>query len=97
MYVHPRPGLTAAVIRALEETGNRGIVGRGFITTGADVGVPVPLIENADHALSDAADLISAHNHDEALVRVGLAPSRSRTPSRRRASTGGRNVDEQQR
>ena len=75
MYVHPRPGLTAAVIRALEETGIRGIVGRGFITTGADVGVPVPLIENADHALSDAADLISTHTHDEALVRVGLAPS----------------------
>lgn len=75
MYVHPRPGLTAAVIDALEGIGIRGVVGRGFITTGTENGVPARLVEDIDHSLNDAADLIGRQNRDDALVRVGLAPT----------------------
>lgn len=74
MYAHPREHLTAAVIRAFEETGMRGIVARGYLTAGKEFGVPEPLIEDVDSALSDARDLIQKHNKPGARVQVGLAP-----------------------
>jgi 5-methylthioadenosine/S-adenosylhomocysteine deaminase len=74
MYVHPVPGLGEQVVRAYQETGMRGFVCRGFINAGADLGVPVPLIENAAAALADARALINRHNVPGARVRVGLAP-----------------------
>jgi len=74
MYVHPRANLTPAVIQAFEEAGIRGIVARGYITTGAEVGVPDPLIEAIDDALEDASQLIRKHNQKGARVQVGLAP-----------------------
>ena len=75
MYTHPRPGLTDAVVKALQETGIRGIVGRGYITAGQDYGVPAGLIESRQEALDDAEDLIRRHNRPEARVQVGLAPA----------------------
>jgi 5-methylthioadenosine/S-adenosylhomocysteine deaminase len=74
MYAHPRPGLADAVVQACTETGMRGVVARGFLTTGTDDGVPRPLIERAEDALADATRLIRAHNRPGARVRVGLAP-----------------------
>lgn len=74
MYVHPRPRLTDAVIRAFQETGLRGIVARGFCTVGADEGVPVELIEKIDDALADVRRLVAAHNHPDSRVQVGVAP-----------------------
>lgn len=74
MYVHPRSGLTEPVIQAFEETGMRGVVGRGYMTAGADVGVPEPLIEDVDAALADARRLIRQYNKPGARVQVGLAP-----------------------
>lgn len=74
MYVHPRANLTDAIIRAFDESGIRGIVARGYTTTGADVGVPAPLIEDVDEALDDARRLIRRHNQAGARVQVGLAP-----------------------
>src|ERR1700676_5409470 len=58
MYVHPRPGLTRAVIDAYEQTGMRGFVCRGFLSDGVEYGVPPALIETAAAALKDAAALI---------------------------------------
>src|SRR5260370_10045790 len=44
MYVHPRPGLTRAVINAYEQTGMRGVVCRGFLSDGVqDGGPPAPI------------------------------------------------------
>lgn len=74
MYVHPRPGLTEPVIQAFEESGIRGVVGRGYMTAGTEVGVPEPLIENVDKALADARGLIRQYNKPGARVQVGLAP-----------------------
>ena len=75
MYVHPRPELTDAVIRGLQETGIRALVGRGYVTAGTESGVPAPLIENVDDALADAQRLVGAHNRPGARVQVGLAPA----------------------
>jgi 5-methylthioadenosine/S-adenosylhomocysteine deaminase len=74
MYVHPRPGLTEPVIRAFEQSGIRGVVGRGYMTAGTEVGVPEPLIEKVDKALADARDLIRQYNKPGGQVQVGLAP-----------------------
>jgi 5-methylthioadenosine/S-adenosylhomocysteine deaminase len=75
MYVHPRPGLTDAVIRALDETGIRALVGRGYVTAGVESGVPAPLVETVDGALSDARRLVGTHNRPGARLQVGLAPA----------------------
>jgi 5-methylthioadenosine/S-adenosylhomocysteine deaminase len=74
MYAHPRPNLTESVIQAFQETGMRGIVARGFITTGVEQGVPEALIEPIDTALQDARHLIEKYNQPGARVQVGLAP-----------------------
>jgi 5-methylthioadenosine/S-adenosylhomocysteine deaminase len=74
MYVHPRPGLTQAVIDAYEATGMRGFVCRGFLSGGADLGVPQALIETPSAALSDARRLIELQNKPGGRVQVGLAP-----------------------
>ncbi len=74
MYAHPRSHMTAAVIQAFQETGMRGIVARGYMTFDAEVGVPAPLIESLDTALTDACDLIEKYNTPDARVQVGLAP-----------------------
>lgn len=74
MYAHPRGQLTEAVIKAFQETGIRGIVARGYLTLGEEFGVPKPLIEPIDKALSDACHLIEQYNQPGARVQVGLAP-----------------------
>jgi 5-methylthioadenosine/S-adenosylhomocysteine deaminase len=74
MYVHPRPGLTRAVIDAYEHTGMRGFVCRGFLSDGVHYGVPPELIETVDAALADAGALIKEQNRPGGRVQVGLAP-----------------------
>jgi 5-methylthioadenosine/S-adenosylhomocysteine deaminase len=74
MYAHPRGQLTEAVIKAFQDTGIRGIVARGYLTLGEEFGIPKPLIEPIDKALSDACDLIEKYNQPGARVQVGLAP-----------------------
>jgi 5-methylthioadenosine/S-adenosylhomocysteine deaminase len=75
MYVHPIVGLTDQVVRALQETGIRGLVGRGYMTTGTEAGVPPALIETPDTALEEAVRLIQTHNRPDSRVRIALAPT----------------------
>jgi len=75
MYAHPRPGLTAKVVEAFELTGIRGRVCRGFITAGAEHGIPTELIETPEAALADARQLIYHYNREGGRVKVGIAPS----------------------
>ncbi len=75
MYAHPRPGLTAKVVEAFQITGIRGHVCRGFLTTGAEHGIPSRLIETPEQALADAKKLIYQYNRPESRVKVGIAPS----------------------
>ncbi len=74
MYAHPRSHLTEAVVSAFQEVGIRGIVARGYLTLGAESGVPEPLIEPLDKALEDACTLIEKYNQPGARVQIGLAP-----------------------
>ncbi|KAB8312343.1 amidohydrolase [Erwinia endophytica] len=75
MYAHPRPGLTAKVIEAFELSGIRGHVCRGFLTTGAEHGIPLELIETPEAALADARQVIQRYHRPDGRVKVGLAPS----------------------
>lgn len=74
MYPHPRPHLTDAVIRGLDAAGIRAVVGRGFVTTGEENGIPREIMEPAHRALADAERLVLLHNRPGSLVRVGVAP-----------------------
>ncbi|MBA0038581.1 amidohydrolase [Pantoea sp. BIGb0393] len=75
MYAHPRPGLTAKVIEAFEISGIRGHVCRGFLTSGAEHGIPAELIETPEQALADARAVIERYHQVDGRVKVGLAPS----------------------
>ena len=77
MYVHPRPGLGDAVAIAMDESGIRGVLARGYVTAGTDVGIPAPLVEPLDRALTDAQRLIEGWNRPGSRLRVGLAPCMS--------------------
>jgi 5-methylthioadenosine/S-adenosylhomocysteine deaminase len=75
MYVHPRPGLSDAVIRAMEEIGIRGVFARGYCDTGIEEGVPPPLVQDLDTILADCERV--ARQYDGAAggrIRVRFAP-----------------------
>lgn len=74
MYAHPRPGLTEAIIRGLDEAGLRAIVARGFVTAGIELGVPAALIEPVGAALDDAAALLARFGGPDRRVRLAIAP-----------------------
>ena len=75
MYVHPQPGMITAVVDAFHETGMRGFVCRGFISTGEQYDIPVALIERPVVALGDAKEQIRRYNRPGGRVQVGLSPN----------------------
>ncbi|MGY1748846.1 amidohydrolase family protein [Modestobacter sp. SYSU DS0511] len=77
MYVHPRRTLGDAVAQAMADVGIRGVMARGYMTAGADVGVPPELVQPLDDALLDAERLIGVWNRPDSRVTVGLAPCMS--------------------
>lgn len=79
MYVHPREGLGDAVVAAMSDVGIRGVMARGYMTAGDDVGAPLELIQPLDVALADAERLIGEWNRPGSRVTVGLAPCMSWT------------------
>jgi 5-methylthioadenosine/S-adenosylhomocysteine deaminase len=79
MYVHPRPALGEAVAAAMSDIGIRGVMARGYMTAGSDVGAPPELVQSLDVALTDAQQLIDRWNRPGSRVTVGLAPCMSWT------------------
>jgi 5-methylthioadenosine/S-adenosylhomocysteine deaminase len=79
MYVHPRAGLGDAVATAMFDVGIRGVMARGYMTAGADVGAPAELVQPLADALTDAQRLIGEWNRPGSRVTVGLAPCMSWT------------------
>jgi 5-methylthioadenosine/S-adenosylhomocysteine deaminase len=75
MYVHTKPGMIQAVVEAFEQTGMRGFVCRGFISTGEQYGIPAALIELPQHAMGDAREQIRRYNRPGARVQIGIAPN----------------------
>lgn len=74
MYVHPVPQLGDAVHAAMTDAGIRGVIARGYMTTGVDDGVPASLIEPLEVALGDTERLIGQYNTAGGRVQIGLAP-----------------------
>ena len=73
-YVHTQAGMAEAAIEAFEETGIRGFVCRGFMTTGEAYDVPRQLIETPEQAIAGARSLIERQNRTLGRVRAGIAP-----------------------
>ncbi|MCF3129298.1 8-oxoguanine deaminase [Streptomyces olivochromogenes] len=78
LYVHPRPGLVDAEIRAARDIGFRFHATRGSMTRSVEDGglPPRSVTQTTDQVLADSERLVRAH-HDPrpgALVRVALAP-----------------------
>ncbi|MER6125739.1 8-oxoguanine deaminase [Streptomyces sp. NPDC001795] len=78
LYVHPRPRLVDAEIRAARDIGFRFHATRGSMTRSVEDGglPPRSVTQTEDEVLADSERLIKAH-HDPApgaLVRVALAP-----------------------
>ncbi len=75
MYVHPRPGLSDAVVRAMLESGIRGIFARGFCDTGVEEGVPPALIEPLESILVDCERVTGQfHGAADGRIQVRFAP-----------------------
>jgi 5-methylthioadenosine/S-adenosylhomocysteine deaminase len=75
-YGNPREETTEPVVQAMEKTGLRGIVGRGYVTVPIDGGGDsLSLVESSDDALAHADSLIKRFNGLDARVQVALAPS----------------------
>lgn len=74
MYVHPRPFLTDAVIRGFQDAGVRGQIGRGYLTSGEDLGVPGALVETIDQALEDCQRLVDLYHRPAGRIGLALAP-----------------------
>ncbi|MEX2693025.1 amidohydrolase family protein [Rhizobium mongolense] len=74
MYVHTQDGMADAVVEAFEETGIRGFVCRGFMTTGQEYDVPAALIETPEKAIAGARELIQRTNKAGGRVQAGVAP-----------------------
>jgi len=75
MYVHPRPHLSDAVIRAMTESGIRGVFARGFCDTGEDEGVPPTLVQPLPTILADCERVASRyHGSADGRLTVRFAP-----------------------
>lgn len=75
MYVHPRPGLSDAVIRGMRETGIRGVFVRGYMDYGEEYGVPPALIQSTEQVLADC-ERVARHYHgaDDGRITVRFGP-----------------------
>jgi len=78
LYVHPRPHLVDAEIRAARDIGFRFHATRGSMTRSVEDGglPPRSVTQSTDEVLADSERLIKAHHDPEpgALIRVALAP-----------------------
>jgi 5-methylthioadenosine/S-adenosylhomocysteine deaminase len=75
MYAHPRPNLSDAVIRGLQESGIRAVFGRGYVDTGLEDGVPPELVQPLDTILADCERVARRYDGTASgRIRVRFAP-----------------------
>lgn len=75
MYAHPAAELTDAIIQGFTETGLRGVVGRGYITGGTDVGIPTGLVEGVEAVLKDCQRIVGRYHRPQERLCIAIAPS----------------------
>jgi 5-methylthioadenosine/S-adenosylhomocysteine deaminase len=75
-YPHPVPGLADACLAAMEQTGIRGIYGRGMIDNGEQYGTPRAIMQCVDDAIQDCERLLKIYPSDTSRkLQVWLAPA----------------------
>lgn len=75
MYPHPRPFLTDAIVRAMQDLGIRGVVGRGMMDTGEEFGVPRGIQQDVKTIVADAQRLLETYHRPGGRMRIWLAPA----------------------
>ena len=73
-YVNTQDDMIDAVYDSFDQTGIRGFVCRGFMTTGEDHGVPPALIEKTEHVIEHTRAAARCHNRPGGRVQIGIAP-----------------------
>ncbi|WP_315166382.1 amidohydrolase [Metaclostridioides mangenotii] len=72
MHTHNRAGLTDGIIKAYQDLGIRGVIGRGCI----DLGIHKELIEDVEIVEKDLRRLFDKyHNSDNGRIKLCVAPS----------------------
>jgi len=76
MHTHPVDCLADGVIKAFNETGMRGILGRGYSDTGEQFGTPGDVIEQKASIEKDCRRLLEKyHGTSDGRIKVWLAPA----------------------
>lgn len=76
MYPHPKGNLSDGVIRAFEELGIRGILGRGYMDSGFEFGVQPKMAQSVTEIEKDVRRLAERyHNTQNDRIKVWLAPA----------------------
>lgn len=76
MHAHPGPELADGVIKAFDELGIRGILGRGYIDNGRDFGTPAAIMQESATIEDDCRRLLNTyHNAKGGRLKVWIAPA----------------------
>ncbi len=76
MYPHPKENLSDGVIRAFQELGVRGILGRGYMDDGFQFGVQPQMAQTVKEIEKDIRRLArDYHDTEHGRIRVWLAPA----------------------
>lgn len=78
-YVNHEPTMIDACYQGFAETGIRGFVCRGFMTTGDQYGVPAKLIEKTEDVIEHTRQAARRYNRPGGRVQIGIAPCMSWT------------------
>ena len=76
MYPHPREGLDDGVVKAMIDSGIRGIFGRGCMDTGAEFGVHPGIMETKEQVEKGVRECFEKyHNSENGRIKVWVAPA----------------------
>lgn len=76
MHAHPGPGLADGVIKAFQELGIRGVLGRGYMDNGAEFGTPKAIMQDIKTIEADCVRLLdSYHNSNNGRIKIWVAPA----------------------
>ncbi len=76
MYPHAREGLSDSVLKAYQETGIRGIFGRGCMNAGTNFGVVPEIMQTKEQVERDLIRIYDRyHNMENGRIRIWTAPA----------------------
>jgi len=76
MHAHPGQGLADGVIKAFNELGVRGVLGRGYMDNGAEFGTPQAIMQDQKTIEDDCVRLLDTyHNSNNGRIKIWIAPA----------------------